>query len=464
MRLKLFVAFTLIVLVAVVSLVLIARQGAASAVRTFMFRGSMIGVDELASSLEEFYASSGSWQGIEEAALWPSAGRGQGHGMQAGQGMAASMMGQRIRLADTEGYLVADTADPGLNGMVSSVRVSDDEMASAIPLRVSNQLVGYLLLEGGMRFNQGDETFLVSRITNAALIAGLIAGALALLLASVLAYGLLRPVRELTFAAERMASGDLSQRVPVRGHDELATLGIAFNQMADALQQAEESRRAMTADIAHELRNPLAVQRANLEALQDGIYPLSPDNLAPILEQNQLLTRLVDDLRTLALADSGQLDLVLVPTDLVKLVPRVVERYNPQAASRGIVIDMRLPTSLPNISVDAQRVEQILNNLVSNALRHTPDGGKIAVELLAAAGQVVLTVRDSGAGISPQALPYIFDRFYRADKSRARLEGGTGLGLAIARKIAEAHGGTLTGDNHPDGGAIFTLKLPAKRA
>lgn len=461
MRLRLFITFAFIILVAVVSLVLIARQGAASAVRTFMFRGSMIGVNELASALEDYYAISGSWQGIEASGVWPSTGRG--HGMQAGQGMAATMMGQRIRLADADGSLVADTANPGLNGRVSSTRLNDDELERATPLRVNNQLVGYLLPEGGMRFNQGDETFLVSRITNAALIAGLIAGALALLLASVLAYRLLRPVRELTHAAERMASGDLSQRVPVRGNDELATLGIAFNQMADALQQAEESRRAMTADIAHELRNPLAVQRANLEALQDGIYPLSPDTLAPILEQNQLLTRLVDDLRTLALADSGQLDLVLVPTDLSKLVPRVVERFNLQAASRAIVIEMRLPASAPVIPLDAQRVEQILNNLISNALRHTPDGGRVVIELSVAAAHVSLTVHDSGAGISPQALPYIFDRFYRADKSRARLEGGTGLGLAIARKIAEAHGGSLTGDNHPDGGAIFTLKFPAKR-
>jgi signal transduction histidine kinase len=452
----------MIVLGAVVSVVLIARQGAASAVRTFMFRGNMIGVDELESSLEDYYATNGSWQGIEDNPLWPiaSRGQGQGHGTQAGQGMATTMMGQRIRLANEEGYLVADTANPGLNGTISTARLSSSEMETATPLEVDNRLVGYLLPEGGMRFNKGDETFLVSRISNAALIAGLMAGALALLLASVLAYRLLRPVGELTFAAERMASGDLSQRVPIHGHDELATLGIAFNQMADALQQAEESRRAMTADIAHELRNPLAVQRANLEALQDGVYPLTADNLSPILEQNQLLTRLVDDLRTLALADSGQLDLILTPTDLVNLVPRVVDRFIPQADSRGIQIDLQLPESLPTISLDPQRVEQILNNLISNALRLTPDGGRIQIGLAAASQHVLLSMHDSGTGIPEEALPYIFERFYRADKSRARLEGGTGLGLAIARKIAEAHGGTLTAANHPQGGAVFTLVLP----
>jgi signal transduction histidine kinase len=194
--------------------------------------------------------------------------------------------------------------------------------------------------------------------------------------------------------------------------------------------------------------------------LQDGVYPLTADNLSPILEQNQLLTRLVNDLRTLALADSGQLDLILTPTDLVKLVPRVVERFTPQATTRGIRIDLDIPTSLPEISLDSQRVEQILSNLLSNALRHTPDGGRIQIALAVTSQQVSLRVQDSGPGIPEQAMPYIFDRFYRADKSRARLEGGTGLGLAIARKIAEAHGGTLTAGNHPQGGAEFVLTLP----
>jgi signal transduction histidine kinase len=374
--------------------------------------------------------------------------------------MQGGMMGQRLRLADDDGSLIADTASPGLSGTAPGIQLTRREMDSAVELRVDSQVVGYLLGEGGMGFNQGDETFLVNRISNAALIAGLIAGVLALVLASILAYRLLRPVRELTLAAKSMAFGDLSQRVPVRGDDELATLGVAFNQMADSLQHAEQSRRAMTADIAHELRNPLAVQRANLEALQDGIYPLTPEHLAPILDQNQMLTRLVDDLRTLALADSGRLDLVRTPTDLSSLVKRIVERYSPQAAARDIQIASHISENSPNLSLDAQRIEQILNNLLDNALRHTPDGGKVEVSLASSAQQVVLSVHDSGAGIPEDSLPYIFERFYRADRSRSRSEGGTGLGLAIARKIAEAHGGTLTAANHPQGGAVFTLELP----
>lgn len=314
-----------------------------------------------------------------------------------------------------------------------------------------------------MAFSQGDEARLVSRISRAAWMAGLIGAALSLVLALILAYQLLRPVQALTRAARMMAQGDLSQRVAVGGNDELATLGRAFNHMAESLQRAEESRRAMTADIAHELRNPLAVQRAHLEALQDGVYPLTPENLTPILEQNQLLTRLVEDLRTLALADAGQLRLEFQPTDLKALVDNVLEHFMPQIAARRIELRRHYPEdALPHLSLDAQRIGQILNNLLSNALRHTPEGGFIELSLSAAPTAVQLSLRDSGAGIPAEALPHIFERFYRADKGRSRAEGGTGLGLAIARKLAQAHGGNLSAANHPQGGAVFTLTLPVK--
>jgi signal transduction histidine kinase len=238
--------------------------------------------------------------------------------------------------------------------------------------------------------------------------------------------------------------------------------------MAESLQSAEQGRRAMTADIAHELRNPLAVQRASLEALQDGIFPLTPESLDPILEQNLLLTRLVEDLRTLALADSGQLALERTPTDLASLVRRVMERFEPQAATQQVNLQLEVRSTaihpLPTVHLDPVRVEQILNNLLSNALRQLPSGGSIRLSLETApeaAPRVVrIRVLDSGAGIPPEALPHIFERFYRAGRSRSRSEGGSGLGLAIARQLAEAHGGSLEAANDPAGGAVFTLTLP----
>ena len=471
MRLRLFLAFALIVLVSVVSVALIARQNAAREVRAFMFGNGMHYLDQLVSELEAYYEQNGSWQGVE-LLMYPgsmgSGGMGMGPMMQrtpnapnspgqgAGQGANQTTMSQRLRLADADGRVVADTAAMPVGYLNSA------ELELAVPLEVDGKTVGYLWAQGGMGYTANDEQFLLSRLNRAAMLAGLIAGALSLLLALLLAYTLLRPVRELTSAARRLAQGDLAQRVPLRGgRDEFVTLGQAFNQMANSLQQAEESRRAMTADIAHELRTPLSVQRANLEAMQDGVYPLTPENLQPVLEQNLLLTRLVDDLRTLALADAGQLTLERVPTDLPALVGRVVERFQSQAAAHNIRLVFSPAAAGASVerSLDPMRIEQILTNLISNAMRYTPEGGQVALTLSTPPGSVRLTVHDSGPGIPPESLAHVFERFYRADKARARQEGGSGLGLAIARQLAQAHGGDLTAGNHPEGGAVFTLSL-----
>jgi signal transduction histidine kinase len=457
MRLRLILSFALIVLVSVTGVVLITRRGAVSEVRAFMYRGGMAGEDGLVNALAEFYRAHGTWEGADALLVSPGGmhGRGQGNRNSSGGGM---MMGQRLRLADADGDLVVDTGAENATGRLSGL-----EKRSAIPLQVDGRTVGYLLAEGGMGYSRNDEMELLNRLNNAALTAGLIAGGLSLLIALLLAYRLLRPVRELTGAARKLGEGDLSQRVIVSGSDELAVLAGTFNHMADSLQQAEESRRALTADIAHELRNPLAVQRANLEALQDGVYPLTSESLEPILEQNLSLTRLVDDLRTLALADAGQLKLERATTDLVSLAEKIAERFKPQAASHQV--DLQLEHTSPDlpVCVDPMRVEQILNNLLSNALRYTPQGGRIVVGMRSLGKSAQLSVHDGGPGIPVEALPHLFERFYRGDRARSRSEGGSGLGLTIARQLAEAHGGTLAAANHPQGGAEFVLELPVHR-
>jgi signal transduction histidine kinase len=446
MRLKLFLSFTLIVLVSVSLVAVIARRGAVNEVRSFMFRGGMYGLSDLATSLENYYAKTGSWNGVQSIFNSP---RSEMPGM-------GGMMNQRLLLEDASGSVVADT-----QVVQNGNKLTSTELAASIPLEVDGMTVGYLFSAGGMGITAGNEQLVLSRLNRGVLLAGLISGALGLAVSLALAYTLLRPVHALTFAAQKLAEGDLSQRVDVHGDDELATLGHTFNQMADSLQQAEETRRAMTADIAHELRTPLAVQRANLEALQDGVYPLTADNLAPVIEQNHLLTRLVDDLRTLALADAGQIELERIPTDLASLVGKVVERFQPQAVTQQVKLVIIPPlTPLPEVLLDPLRLEQILTNLLSNALRYTPAGGNVELALASAPTTVLVRVHDSGPGIPPESLPYIFGRFYRVDKSRTRLEGGSGLGLAIARQLARAHGGDLTVANHPSGGAVFTLILP----
>ncbi len=447
MRLKLFLSFTLIVLVSVVLVAIIARRQTVNEVRTFMFRGGMYGLSDLTTSLENFYQANRTWNGVQTLF---NPGRGMG-------GMVR-MMVQGLLLADSSGSIVAGDQFTSIGTKLTAVQID-----SSIPLTVGGQLVGYLFAPGNGGISLVNQQAVLTRLGAALWVAGIAAGGLGLIMAFLLAYTLLRPVRALTFAAQQLTTGDLSHRVDVHGKDELATLGHAFNKMADSLQQAEEARRAMTADIAHELRNPLAVQRASLEALQDGIYPLSVENLAPVMEQNLLLTRLVDDLRTLALADAGRIELERTPTDLTALVQRVVDRFQPQALSQQVVFTViSAPNPIPTLSADPVRLEQVLTNLLTNALRYTPAGGHIDLALTYTDGTAYLSIHDSGAGIPEQALPYIFERFYRADKARARAEGGSGLGLTIARQLARLHGGDLTAANHPSGGAVFTLTLPVK--
>lgn len=456
MRLRIFLAFALVVLVSILSVVTLVRLTTQREVTTFMFRGGLSGSTELVNALEAYYKENQSWQGVETLLRMPGSHDRMGQG--AGQQGMGGMMNQRLRLADSDGSLVYDTEDTQASGGLSSQQIQ-----AAITLKNGSRTVGFLLPENGMVFQAGDQTALMQRLDNAARVAALIAGGVSLLLAMLLAYTVLRPVRDLTNAAQSLASGQLSHRVVVSGDDELASLGKAFNQMAESLQQAEQSRRDMTADIAHELRTPLAVQRAHLEAIQDGVYPLTAENLDPILQQNHTLARLVEDLRTLALADSGQLTLNRTPNDLSELVKHVIERFKPQTDSRQVELHLQpaqAPLSL--VSIDPVRIEQVISNLVTNALRYTPEKGRISLSLSAQSGQVQLQVHDSGPGIHPNDLPHIFERFYRAGHSRSREEGGTGIGLAIARQLAEAHGGALTASNHPEGGALFTLSLPVR--
>lgn len=457
MRWRLFLAFTLVVLITLLSLGYWLRQGALQAVDTFAQRGGFIGVDPLVSALEEYYMTNHSWEGADALLASHPRGGGNRHGNVEQQG-GAPIMGTAggMSLLDGEGNVLY-----GQETLGGLTKLNDEELQFAIPLITNSQTVGYLLpLGGAFQRNLDFEQTLSGRITSAALKASLIAGALSLALAILLGYLLIKPVRKLTLAASKLAEGDLSQRVEVSGSGEITTLGQTFNHMASSLQQAEERRRAMTADIAHELRTPLAIQRANLEAIQDGIYQFDQENLERLLEQNDLLTRMVEDLRTLALSDAEELTLYKENISIAELTEQVVEQFKPRAKQDSISLLMDLDEDLPFLEVDARRVEQILNNLLSNAINHTPSEGQITIQLLHTDRSIEICIHNSGEGIPEHALPYIFNRFYRADPARTRQHGGSGLGLTIARKLAEVHGGSLTAENHPEGGALFCLNLP----
>ena len=456
MRWRLFISFILVALVSILSLLIQVRQGAIQEVRAYMFRGGMAGLEGIVEELETYYRINNSWSGVENVLGRAGAGQGFRRGSSGNPAGMGGMMSQNLVLADIHGNIVVETGNPNASG-----RIDQSDLSSAIPIVYQGETVGYLVHEGGTVFSSGDDTRLVSRLTRSAYIAAGIAIFFALLLALLLSSRLLKPVRDLTQAAQDLSGGDLSKRVSIRGDDELAQLGRTFNEMAASLEDAEKSRQAMTADIAHELRTPLAVQRAQLEALQDGVYSPTGENLSALLEQNILLTRLVEDLRTLALADAGELQFDKTPTDLGKLAARVAEKFRPQAAEIGVEIGFFQHDDCVEINVDPGRVEQIIGNLLSNALRYSPENSEVKIEVSCKEVRAGLSVRDNGPGISEWDQKQIFERFYRADQSRSRSEGGTGLGLAIARQLAELQGGQLSVSNHPDGGAVFQLSFPA---
>ncbi len=304
-------------------------------------------------------------------------------------------------------------------------------------------------------------------------LAGGIALAAALLLGFLLSRQITAPLKRLTLASQRVAAGDFSQRVDLRSRDELAALAKAFNGMAGSLARNEEQRKQLLSDIAHELKTPLSIIQGNLEAMVDGVVEATPERLVSLQEETQLLGRLVTDLRDLSLAEAGHLPLHLQPFDLGELVRGTVSGIQPQGDERGVRLETELPEELPRVFGDPDRVGQVLRNLMSNALRYTPSGGAVRVSAksplplgegqgaaTATANCVQVTVSDTGSGIPAEELPWIFDRFYRVDKSRARSSGGSGLGLSVAKQLIEAQGGSIWAESEPGRGSAFHFTLP----
>ncbi len=301
---------------------------------------------------------------------------------------------------------------------------------------------------------------IAGRINRALLLAALAAGAVGLILSVALSRRILKPVEALTGAARRMAAGDLDQRVTAVGRDEIAELARAFNAMAERRATAERLRRDLVSDVAHELRSPLTNLRCQLEALQDGLVPASPEVLDSLHEEARLLETLIDDLQDLALAEAGQLELECVPLDLAREVERAVRAFRPRAEELGLTIETACTDELPPVRADVRRLAQILRNLLSNAITYTPSGGVIRVAARPAPDGVEVTVADSGPGIPAEHLPFLFERFYRTDASRSRQTGGAGLGLAIVKQLAAAHGGRVWVESEVGRGALFGLSLP----
>lgn len=391
----------------------------------------------------------------------------------------------RLVLADSSGTIVGDTAMDWVGKNMKEIGLNNP-----IQITVSGKVVGNLYLmyygsiadmgsmvnrgcmEGTVALNVAEQDFL-NRVNSYLWVAGFIAVAIALFLGLILTRQITLPIRALTKGAHQIAEGKLSYRVKANSKDELGELAQSFNSMASSLDKVEQSRRRMTADIAHELRTPLTIIEGTVDAMLDGIYKPDKEHLTSIKEQTAQLTRLINDLREISLAESGQLKLDLAPTDMVDMVRHKLSQAEVRALDKGIQLKENIHGEIPKVMVDSARMEQVIANLLTNAIRHTPSGGKITVSLETVTDvnayqfnepSVLVSIADTGEGISAEHLPYIFDRFYRVESSRAKNEGETGLGLAIVKQMVEAHNGKVWAQSEPGKGSTFYIAIPLKNS
>ena len=444
---RLVAAFVLVALVGVTIVALLANRATTAGFNRFLLAEGVGTWSDLAAQLGETYARAGDWSGAE-AILSAAAGPGRGGG------------GTQLTLVDSTGVTIATAGARRGQGQGPEPQ--------SLPVTADGLTVATLLVSApGMGGGRAGELYL-AEVNRAIRWGGVAAVALAIALGSWLAYRLTRPLRALTEATQEMAAGRLQQAVTISDEGELGQLATGFNQMAENLAAAEALRRQLLADVAHELRTPISVLRGQLEAMLDGVFPLTADNLAVAHEETILLGRLVDDLRTLSLADAGQLPLHRRAVDPAETIARAAAAFAPLYESENVVLRVDPAGSLPPLWADSERLDQVLGNLLANALRYAPLGSadQPVVRLSAAPDPdgVRFTIADNGPGLSAEAQAHVFDRFWRGDRSRSREAGGSGLGLAISRAIVESHGGRLWLESKVGKGTAFHIVLPVQEA
>ena len=380
-------------------------------------------------------------------------------GLQAALEQAGSLYSWRIVVNDSAGEIVVDTHrrfGPLRREVTIGSRLS--------PILSSGREVGSLVIAPSDVTEFAPEpsfSRLASAMNRSLLWTGLTAGIAGILLVSLVSQRVLAPVRVLGGTVRRLGQGDLSQRVSSPGRDEIGELGRTFNTMAEDLESAERQRRSLMADVAHELRTPLSNIQGYLEAVRDNL--LQPDiaTIETIYQEVLHLARLVEDLRLLALAESGTLQLNREPDSLEDVLRRSVDAIRPRAEIRDVSVSLQIQPDLPLLNLDRIRIAQVVSNLLENALIHTPEGGQVNVGAIVVDGIMArVTVADTGVGIPPEDLTEVFERFYRVDRSRARTTGGVGLGLTIAKQLVEAHGGTIYAESTLGHGSRFIFDLP----
>ena len=354
-----------------------------------------------------------------------------------------------------------------VGGSVLAVSVS-----LVLPGAFNRHMSGMSGMMGMMGGNHGMGSLFQSfrdGVYDALILSALAASAAALAVGMFITRQIIAPIRALSQASRRIAAGSYNERVTLTKEnpddlDELGELAQDFNRMAENLEQTEALRRQLIGDVSHELRTPLTAIKGSMEALIDGVLPADPETFAQIYQEADRLQRLVNDLQELSRIEGGAFKLDLQPLLLADLLQTTTTRLSQQYAEKGVRLEIVLPADLPEIWADADRLSQVLFNLIGNALQYTPAGGQVDVAARRQGDEVHVSVQDTGIGIAAENLPHVFDRFFRADRSRSRGSGGSGIGLTIAKRLVEAHGGRIWVESPGLGkGSTFTIALPAVR-
>ena len=432
---RLTILFSSVVLVAAGILVLITLLITQEAVIRFAVNSAISQPGALKDRLADYYQAHQTWAGISAAVNFDD------------MPAIAENIPLTMRGLDGEEYPLRQdrTAEQPMTEEAFPIRVGEDD-----------QIGGYLVA----RYPELNYAEYLGALARVVLLIAFIGTCVGLVFAVFASRSLTSPLTQLAHAARAIGGHDLKARVKPQGTYEMVELAHAFNTMAADLERSEKLRSDLLADTAHEFRTPLSVLIGNLRAILDDVYPLDKAEVARLYEQARLLSRLVSDLHELAQAEARQLPLFRQPTDISEWISNTLLAFEPLAEEDQVTLSSSLPSALPELTIDSARMSQVIHNLLGNALRHTPPGGSIEVVVTTRADVLEIAVRDTGEGITPADLAHVFDRFYRADRTRTRSTGGAGLGLAIAKAIAEAHGGTIHVASQLNQGSTFTITLP----
>lgn len=366
---------------------------------------------------------------------------------------ASALAGWQILFADDEGRVVDISDERSRLAPIEGFRIMSEGRNIGVIQYADSEPTGTVV--------EPQWSQISSEVNQWLIWIGLAAGGVGVLLVFLLFRRVLRPVKVLTSAARSLGEGDLSQRVAEGGQSELELLGNTFNAMAEGLERAERQRRNLMSDVAHELRTPLFNIQGYLEAIKDGVFEPDTDNIEIVHRQIEHLANLVEDVRTLALAESRALHLNIQPCSVTEVLERCVESFRPQAESKGLSLTTAVDPDIPATPMDRTRISQVVSNLLQNAIFHTPSRGEVTISARKVArDRISVAVTDTGPGIPDEDLPFLFDRFYRVDPARDTATGGSGLGLAIARELVEAHGGVIYAESTLGKGSRLVFELP----